>query len=86
MRQNNSPGGLMRWLTPTQDSSWIQLRVHAIAWTLFTALWISWQFWGDGSALRRLLFILLTVVSITQALNTVGLMRKKRERESGGPR
>lgn len=72
----------MGWLSPTEESSWTQLRVYAVIWTLLALLWISWQFWGDGTTLRRLLFIVLTLVSITQALNAVGLMRKKRDRES----
>lgn len=73
----------MRWLSPTEDSSWLQLRAHAVIWTLLAALWISWEFWGDRTTMHRLLGVLLTVLSIVQVLNAVGLMRRKRER---GPR
>ncbi len=79
MQQKNPPRGLMRWLSPTADSSWLQLRLHAVVWSLLALLWISWEFWSDGTAMHEVLGALLTVVSIIQALNAVGLMRRKRE-------
>jgi hypothetical protein len=81
MQQKTPRGGLMRWLSPTEESSWAQLRFHVILWSLLALLWISWEFWGDQTTLHRLLGILLTILSIAQALNAVGLMRRKR----GGP-
>jgi hypothetical protein len=83
MQQKTSRGGLMRWLSPTVESSWAQLRLHVAVWSLLALLWISWEFWGDQTTLHRLLGILLAVLSIVQALNAVGLMRRKREH---GPR
>lgn len=84
MQQKTPRGGLMRWLSPTEDSSWLQLRAHVVIWSLLAVLWISWEFWGDGTAMHRLLGILLTVLSIIQALSAVGLMRRKREHEPRG--
>ncbi len=74
----------MGWISPTEYSSWIQLRAHVVIWSLLALLWISWEFWGDRTTIHVVLGILLTVVSIIQALNAVGLMRRKRERESRG--
>jgi hypothetical protein len=68
----------MRWLSPGEDSSATQLRWTAGLWAVLTLLWISWQFWGDGSASRRGLVALLTVISVIQALGAVALLRKKR--------
>ncbi len=82
MQQKIPRGNLLRWLSPTEESTWTQLRIHLTIWILLTMLWISWQFWVGGSVTRRLLIVLLTLVSITQALSTAALMRKKRERES----
>ncbi len=81
MQRQPPRGALVRLLSPTRESSWTHLRVHLTVWTLLTLLWISWQFWGDGPAMRRLLMILLAVVSLTQALSTAAVMRKKRESE-----
>lgn len=82
MQQRIPRGSVMRWLSPTLESSWTQLRVHLVVWSALTALWISWQFWGDGSTTRRLLMVLLAVLSIAQVLSTATLIRKKRERQS----
>lgn len=68
----------VRWLSPGEDSSVTQLRWTVGVWTALTLLWISWQFWGDGSASRRGLVALLTVISVIQALGAVALLRKKR--------
>lgn len=68
----------MRWLSPGEDSSVTQLRWTVGLWIVLTAWWISWQFWGDGTAPRRGLFALLAIISLIQALGAVALLRKKR--------
>ena len=79
MEEKRKPrSAAVRWLSPGEDSSVTQLRWTVGLWTALTALWISWQFWGDGSASRRGLVALLTVISIIQALGAVALLRKKR--------
>ncbi|PWI45919.1 hypothetical protein [Streptomyces sp. ICBB 8177] len=85
MRQETPKSSAMRRLTPTEDSSWTLLRTHLVIWILFGLLWISWQFWGDGSTSRRLLGVVLTLVAIAQTLSTVGLMRRKRQKEREQP-
>ncbi|MBV9023779.1 MAG: hypothetical protein JO362_08275 [Streptomycetaceae bacterium] len=67
-----------RWLSPGEDSSVTQLRWTAGLWTALMAFWISWQFWGDGSASRRGLIALLTVISLIRVLDAVALLQKKR--------
>lgn len=83
MQQRTPRGNVMRWLSPTLESSWTQLRVHLVVWSLLALLWISWQFWGGGSTTRRLLMVLLAVLSVAQVLSTATLMRRKRERRPG---
>ncbi|MCQ4080689.1 hypothetical protein NGB36_08755 [Streptomyces sp. RB6PN25] len=78
MEEKKPRSAAVRWLSPGEDSSATQLRWTVGLWSALTALWISWQFWGDGSAPRRGLIALLTVISLIQALGALGLLRKKR--------
>ncbi len=80
MPENTPRNRFLRWASPTENSPWALLRGTLAFWTLFALLWISWQFWGDGSALRRVMAVTLTLVSIVQSLNTLALMHKKRQR------
>lgn len=69
---------LSRFLAPGPDSSTAQLRAYATIWALLLPLWISAQFWSHPDGLRRVLYVLLSVISITQSLNAVALLRKRR--------
>jgi hypothetical protein len=69
---------LSRFLSPGPDSSTAQLRAYAIIWALLLPLWISAQFWSDPDTLRRVLYVLLSVVSVTQSLSAAALLRKRR--------
>jgi hypothetical protein len=81
MQRKISWQSVVRVATPTPESSWALLKATFAFWALFGLLWISWQFWGDGAALRRVLAVLLTLVALIRALDAVALMRKKRQRE-----
>lgn len=70
----------MSFISPSEHSSFAVLRTHVCLWLALCALWISWQFWGDGATLRRLLMAALTLLSLVRALNAYGLMRRKRGR------
>lgn len=70
--------GLSRFLSPGPDSSTAQLRAYAIVWALLLPVWISAQWWSHPDTLRRILYILLSVISITQSLSAVALLRKRR--------
>jgi hypothetical protein len=69
---------LSRFLAPGPDSSTAQLRAYATVWALLLPLWIGVQFWSHPDTLRRVLYALLAVISITQSLNAVALLRKRR--------
>ncbi|HEY5836501.1 hypothetical protein [Streptomyces sp.] len=69
---------LSRFLSPGPDSSTAQLRAYATVWALLLPLWISAQFWSHPDGLRRALYVLLSVISITQSLNAMALLRKRR--------
>ncbi|WP_069461823.1 hypothetical protein [Actinacidiphila rubida] len=71
-------GTLSRFLSPGPDSSTVQLRTYAAVWALLLPVWISAQWWSHPDALRRVLYVLLSVVSITQSLSAVALLRKRR--------
>ncbi|MDI5965086.1 hypothetical protein [Streptantibioticus silvisoli] len=82
MRSDSPNGRITNLVSPNEHSSWLLLRTHVVGWLVLCALWISWQFWGDGSTLRRLLMAALALVSLVQALNAYGLMRRKRDHAS----
>lgn len=69
---------LSRFLSPGPDSSTRQLRAYAVVWALLLPVWISAQWWTHPDTLRRVLFVLLSVISITQSLSAVALLRKRR--------
>ncbi|MBY8876713.1 hypothetical protein [Actinacidiphila acidipaludis] len=69
---------LSRFLSPGPDSSTTQLRAYAIVWALLLPVWISAQWWSHPDTLRRVLYVLLSVVSVTQSLSAVALLRKRR--------
>lgn len=69
---------LSRFLSPGPDSSTTQLRAYAAVWALLLPVWISAQWWSHPDTLRRVLYVLLSVVSITQSLSAVALLRKRR--------
>lgn len=71
-------GTLIRFLSPGPDSSTAQLRAYATVWALLLPLWISAQFWSHPNALRRVLYVLLAVISVIQSLNAIALLRKRR--------
>lgn len=70
----------MGLFSPNEHSPYAVLRTHVCVWLALCALWISWQFWGDGATLLRLLVAALTLLSLVQALNAYGLIRRKRDR------
>jgi hypothetical protein len=83
MTSSPTPGkpqrsALSRFLSPGPDSSTAQLRTYAAAWALLLPVWISAQWWSDPDTLRRVLYILLSVISVTQSLSAVALLRKRR--------
>lgn len=80
MRGNAPNGRIMGLLSPNEHSSYAVLRTHVCVWLALCVLWISWQFWGDGATLRRLLMAALALLSLVQALNAFGLIRRKRGR------
>jgi hypothetical protein len=71
-------GTLSRFLSPGPDSSTAQLRGYAAVWLLLLPLWISVQFWQHPSTLYRVLYAMLAVISLTQSLSAVALLRKRR--------
>jgi preprotein translocase subunit Sec63 len=83
MTSSPTPGkpqrsALWRFLSPGPDSSTKQLRAYATVWGLLLPLWISAQWWTHPDTLRRVLFVLLAIVSATQSLSAVALLRKRR--------
>jgi len=71
-------GSLIRFLSPGPDSSTAQLRAYATVWAVLLPVWVSAQWWSHPDTLRRVLYVLLSVISITQSLNAVALLRKRR--------
>jgi hypothetical protein len=71
-------GPFLRFLSPGPDSSTTQLRVYAWIWAALLIVWLSAQIWSHPDTLRRAMYILLSVVSITQSLSAVALLRKQR--------
>jgi len=71
-------GTLSRFLSPGPDSSTAQLRAYATVWALLLPVWISAQWWSHPDTLRRVLYVLLSVVSVTQSLSALALLRKRR--------
>lgn len=71
-------GPLLRFLSPGPDSSTAQLRTYASVWAALLVVWVSAEFWSHPDGLRRALFIVLSLVSITQSLSAVALLRKRR--------
>ncbi|MET9219726.1 hypothetical protein ACIOC1_23190 [Streptomyces sp. NPDC088197] len=71
---------LRRFLSPGPDSSTTQLRAYAWTWAILLVVWISAQFWAHPDGLRRALYILLSLVSITQALSALALLSKRSDR------
>lgn len=69
---------LSRFLSPGPDSTTAQLRAYSIVWALLLPVWISAQWWSSPDTLRRVLYVLLSVISVTQCLNAVALLRKRR--------
>jgi hypothetical protein len=67
-----------RFLSPGPDSSTGQLRAYATVWALLLPVWVSAQWWSHPDTLRRVLYVLLTVISITQSLSAAALLRKRR--------
>jgi hypothetical protein len=78
MEEKKPRSTAMRWLSPSEDSSVTQLCWTAGLWTALMVFWISWQFWGEGSASRRGLIALLTVISLIRTLDAIALLQKKR--------
>jgi hypothetical protein len=83
MSSSPTPGkpqrsALSRFLSPGPDSSTAQLRTYATVWALLLPVWISAQWWSHPDTLRRVLYILLSVISVTQSLSAVALLRKRR--------
>jgi hypothetical protein len=83
MTSSETPGRpqrsvLSRFLSPGPDSSTAQLRAYATVWALLLPVWISAQWWSHPDTLRRVLYVLLSVVSVTQSLSAVALLRKRR--------
>lgn len=74
---NNRITGL---ISPDSNSPRAVLLAHVAGWSLLCALWISWQFWGGGDGLRRLLMAALALLSLVQALKAYGLLRRRRDR------
>ncbi|MDJ0342430.1 hypothetical protein QMK19_22110 [Streptomyces sp. H10-C2] len=69
----------LRFLSPGPDSSTQQLKVYVAIWTALLILWISAQFWmSDISGFQRALYILLSLVALTQLLSAAGQLRKRR--------
>jgi preprotein translocase subunit Sec63 len=80
---NPTPGGpkrgtVLRFLSPGPDSSTAQLRAYATVWGLLLPVWVSAQWWTHPDTLRRVLYVLLSVVSVTQVLSALALLRKRR--------
>lgn len=83
MTSSPTPGrprrsALSRFLSPGADSSTPQLRAYATVWGLLLPLWVSAQWWTHPDTLRRVLYVLLSVISLTQALSALALLRKRR--------
>lgn len=68
---------LFRFLSPGPDSSTTQLRAYATVWALLLPVWISAQWWTHPDTLRRVLYVLLAVISVTQSLSALALLRKR---------
>ncbi|MYS24344.1 MULTISPECIES: hypothetical protein [unclassified Streptomyces] len=82
MTSSRNPGrpqraALSRFMSPGPDSSTAQLRAYAAVWALLLPVWVSGQWWSHPDALRRALYILLSIVSVTQCLSAVALLRKR---------
>lgn len=71
-------GSLLRFLSPGPDSSTAQLRAYAAVWALLLPLWVSAEFWSHPDGLRRVLYILLSIISITQSSSALALLRRRR--------
>jgi hypothetical protein len=71
-------GPFLRFLSPGPDSTTAQLRAYATVWGLLLPLWISAEFWSHPDRLRRALYVLLSLVSLTQSLSALALLRKRR--------
>jgi hypothetical protein len=71
-------GSLRRFLSPGPDSSTLQLKAYAWTWAILLVVWVSAQFWSDPDTLRRVLYVMLSLVSITQALSALALLSKRR--------
>lgn len=69
---------LLRFLSPGADTSRTQLKAYFAAWAVLLCLFVSVQFWLEMTGLRRALYALLALVSVTQMLTAVALLRKRR--------
>jgi hypothetical protein len=69
---------LRRFLSPGPDSSTAQLKAYAWTWAILLVVWVSAQFWSDPDTLRRVLYVMLSLVSITQTLSALALLGKRR--------
>jgi hypothetical protein len=85
MRPSSTPppgrprrGALSRFLSPGPDSSTGQLRAYATVWALLLPVWVSAEWWSHPDTLRRVLYVLLSVISVTQCLSALALLRKRR--------
>lgn len=83
MTSSRTPGKpprrtLSRFLSPGPDSTTAQLRTYATVWALLLPVWVSAEWWSHPDSLHRALYILLSIISITQCLSAVGLLRKRR--------
>ncbi|WP_329132889.1 hypothetical protein OG552_14375 [Streptomyces sp. NBC_01476] len=71
-------GTLSRFLSPGPDSSTAQLRAYATVWAVLLPVWVSAQWWSHPDTLRRVLYVVLSLVSVTQSLSAVALLRRRR--------
>jgi hypothetical protein len=71
-------GALYRFLSPGPDSSTAQLRAYATVWAVLLPVWISAEWWSHPDLLRRVLYVLLSIISVTQSLSAVALLRRRR--------
>lgn len=63
---------------PGPDSSTAQLRAYATVWAVLLPVWVSAQWWSHPDTLRRVLYVVLSLVSVTQSLSAVALLRRRR--------
>ncbi|MEW2520155.1 hypothetical protein [Actinacidiphila alni] len=69
---------LRTFLSPGPDSSTLQLKAYAWTWTVLLVVWVSAQFWSHPDTLRRVLYVVLSLVSITQTLSALAILGKRR--------